>query len=455
MRKKPKIYLVIAIGSLIVIAGFLIWFMAVPFEGEKPSIEIKPLPEFLSGLEKFTVTASDMKSGLRSLKITVNQQEREVVVFEKYFPDEGLFFRKGLNRFDSAFSINPEELKLNQGAIELQVHIRDCSKRNAGEGNLSKFQHKMVVDTVPPSISPLSRLHYVNVGGAGLVVYRASSDAIESGLSADNLFFKGFPVHDETQGGYYVCYFAIPNDLKTDPELYLTAKDKAGNQSKVSFNYRIRKKAFRTQQSVITDQFLKIILPYFSFYQFAPNDSDIEKFIKINHDLRKENRLTYLKLGKETSLERLWQGAFLRHKNAVTTAKFAERRVYYYKGEKVDEQVHLGMDLASLANSEVEAANNGRIIFADRLGIYGLTVVLDHGQNVFSTYSHLSKKHVEVGQNVKKGDVIGLTGQTGLAGGDHLHFGIMVGGVFVNPIEWWDSHWIQDNITIKLALIKR
>ncbi|MCP4682337.1 MAG: M23 family peptidase, partial [Desulfobacterales bacterium] len=44
-------------------------------------------------------------------------------------------------------------------------------------------------------------------------------------------------------------------------------------------------------------------------------------------------------------------------------------------------------------------------------------------------------------------------GQTGLAGGDHLHFGVMVGGVFVNPIEWWDSHWIQDNITRKLALL--
>ena len=451
MRKKGKIYLVIAIGALILISGFLTWFMAVPFEGEKPSMEVEPLPEFLSGPEKFTVTASDMKSGLRSLKVIINQKGREVVVFEKNFPGEGLFFRKGLRNFDSVFSINPEELKLAQGAIDLQVHIRDYSKRNAGEGNLSVLQHKMVVDTVPPLIRPVSRLHYVNVGGAGLVVYQASSDAIESGLFVNNLFFKGFPVYDETQKGYYVCYFAIPHDIKTDPKLYLMAKDKAGNQSKAGFNYLIRKKAFQTQKSVITEQFLKLILPYFSSYQFAPKDSDIEKFLKINRDLRKENRLTYLKLGRETSLERLWKGAFLRHKNAATTGRFAERRIYYYKGEKIDEQIHLGVDLASLANSEVAAANNGRVIFADRLGIYGLTVVLDHGQGVASTYSHLSKKLVEVGQKVKKGDVIGLTGQTGLAGGDHLHFGIMVGGVFVNPIEWWDPHWIQDNITRKLA----
>ena len=176
----------------------------------------------------------------------------------------------------------------------------------------------------------------------------------------------------------------------------------AGNQSEAGFNYIIRKKAVQTQKSFITDQFLKRILPYFSSYQFAPDDSDIKKFLKINRDLRKENRLTYLKLGREASLERLWEGAFLRHKNAATTSRFAERRIYYYKGEKIDEQIHLGMDLASLANSEVEAANNGRVIFADRLGIYGLTIILDHGQSVVSTYSHLSEKLVEVGLKVKK-----------------------------------------------------
>ena len=128
MRKKGKIYLVIAIGALILISGFFTWFMTVPFEGEKPSMEVEPLPEFLSGPEKFTVTASDMKSGLRSLKVTINQKGREVVVFEKNFPGEGLFFRKGLRNFDSVFSINPEELKLAQGAIDLQVHIWDYSK---------------------------------------------------------------------------------------------------------------------------------------------------------------------------------------------------------------------------------------------------------------------------------------------------------------------------------------
>jgi murein DD-endopeptidase MepM/ murein hydrolase activator NlpD len=136
-------------------------------------------------------------------------------------------------------------------------------------------------------------------------------------------------------------------------------------------------------------------------------------------------------------------------------AGFGDRRFYYYKGQKIDEQVHLGVDLASLANSEVQASNNGRVVFRDRLGIYGLTVVLDHGQGIASVYSHLSEIRVAMGQEVMKGEVIGLTGQTGLAGGDHLHFGIMVNGVFVNPIEWWDSHWIHDNIDRKLEILDR
>ena len=174
----------------------------------------------------------------------------------------------------------------------------------------------------------------------------------------------------------------------------------------------------------------------------------------INRDLMKDNGSVFYNLRTETNPEKLWDGTWVRLKNAANMAGFADRRLYYYKGKKVDEQVHMGVDLASLANSKVQAANNGRVIFADRLGIYGLTVVLDHGQGLASIYSHLSEIGVDINQEVMKGEAIGLTGQTGLAGGDHLHFGIMVSGMPVNPIEWWDSHWIQDNITRKLAFLK-
>jgi len=104
------------------------------------------------------------------------------------------------------------------------------------------------------------------------------------------------------------------------------------------------------------------------------------------------------------------------------------------------------MDIASTRRAEVKAANNGKVVFGDYLGIYGNMVLLDHGQGVFSLYSHLSQINVTVGDSVKGGGVIGLTGTTGMAGGDHLHFSMLVHGTFVTPKEWWDKHWIDVTI---------
>jgi murein DD-endopeptidase MepM/ murein hydrolase activator NlpD len=313
----------------------------------------------------------------------------------------------------------------------------------------------MAVDTVPPAIRVMSRLHYINEGGTGLIVYQTSSDAVKSGVFVNDLFFKGFPVDKESKEGLHVAYFAIPVDIKPNPEVYVWARDRAGNLSRAGFYHRIRRKRFRTVKVNITDRFLKKILPFFSYYDFKPGESDIGKFLQINGDLRKKNGQTLYDLQKKTAPEKLWDGVWLRQKNAASMAGFGEHRVYYYKGKVVDKQTHLGQDLASLANSDVSAVNNGRVVFAGRLGIYGLTVVLDHGQGLTSVYSHLSKINVTLNQDVAKGAVVGVTGQTGLAGGDHLHLSVMVGGVFVNPIEWWDSHWIRDNITRKLAIIKK
>lgn len=81
-------------------------------------------------------------------------------------------------------------------------------------------------------------------------------------------------------------------------------------------------------------------------------------------------------------------------------------------------------------------------------------MVIDHGFGLFSTYSHLSALDVKQGQVISKGEVIGRTGSTGLAGGDHLHFGIIVHNTFVDPVEWWDAAWIKNNISTKIDTIK-
>ena len=73
-------------------------------------------------------------------------------------------------------------------------------------------------------------------------------------------------------------------------------------------------------------------------------------------------------------------------------------------------------------------------------------MILDHGLGVFSSYSHLSQIDVKVGDKVDKGAVLGRTGTTGLAVGDHLHFAINLQGEFVDPLEWWDPHWLKDQV---------
>jgi murein DD-endopeptidase MepM/ murein hydrolase activator NlpD len=451
--KAKRLYYALALIPVLIIVGFFAWFFAMMFEGEAPSLVLQPLPEFLSQAQKFTLKVGDQKRGVRSLKVSIQQGTRGMTILQENFPFEGFFNAGGVHAYEKDFTVDPLALKLAQGEADLQVQVWDYSRRKGGDGNSSVIRHKMIVDTLPPSVRAISRMHNISVGGSALVVYQTSSDAVESGVFVDKIFFPGFPASLNSQKGIHHCYFALPYNLESNPEIRLWAKDRAGNTAETSFYCHIRKKTFRTDKVELSDRFIDRVLPFFaSFYPLDDHQSSIAKFLKINNDLRKEDHEVLYRLKDKTSPERLWEGTWLRQRNAANMARFGDHRLYYYKGQKVDEQDHLGVDLASVANSPVEAANNGRVIYADRLGIYGLAIVLDHGQGLASLYGHLSKIEVSLGQEVRKGDTIGITGETGLAAGDHLHFGVMVSGIFVNPIEWWDDHWMQDNILRKLAL---
>jgi len=146
----------------------------------------------------------------------------------------------------------------------------------------------------------------------------------------------------------------------------------------------------------------------------------------------------------------LWAGAFFRYEGKPM-ARFGDRRSYIYQGKVVDQQIHLGEDLADKERTNVPAGNNGIVVMAEHMGIYGQSVVLDHGLGVFSMYSHLSQIDVQVGDKVNRGVSLGRTGVTGLAAGDHLHFSMMVQGDFVDPREWWDARWLKDQVELVWA----
>ena len=444
------------IATVIVALAFLVflgWYLAHIFEGEKPVVNLEPLPEYLSGDKTFVINASDAKRGIKRILVTVTQDDRTFKVIERDFPFIGLANRQGTRETDVSFRINPRAMHLAEGLMDLKVSVWDYSRRKGGDGNMAVASHRMIVDTTPPSIRAVSRLHYINEGGTGLVVYRTSPDTAESGVYVGDIFSLGHPAGDEYEPGHMVCYFAVPVGSERGTNIYLWAIDKAGNSAESTFNHAIRGRKFPVKTLNISDRFIERILPDFTFMDMSGAETLKDKFLKINRDQRLLDDRKLFEMRGETAGERLWDGTFIRMRNAATMAGFGDKRIYNYQGKEIDRQTHLGIDLASLANSEIQAANSGRVVFTGRLGIYGLTVVIDHGQGISTLYSHLSDIETSVGDHVDRGEIIGFSGQTGLAGGDHLHFSILVNGVFVNPIEFWDANWIRDNITKKLDVI--
>jgi len=453
MKRSRKVLLTVFTLIILAVVGVFAWFFLHVFEGERPRVKVAPLPEYLSEARRFTLEAEDEKGGLRSLRVSIAQAGREITVVEKTFPYKGLFNSNGVHRHEAAFELDPLSLNLAQGRADLKVELFDHSRRGGGDGNRTLLTHSLTVDTMPPAIRALTRLHYVNQGGSCLVVYQTSSDTEKSGVLVDRMLFPGFASGGGEASRTRICYFAVPHDTDEKSPILLWAQDRAGNETRTSFYHRIRTKRFRRDRMNITDAFLDRILPYFSFFPMADRETPAEKYLAVNNELRRQNHQTLQEIQDRSVPNRLWEGPWMRLPNAATMAHFADHRVYYYHGEPIDEKDHMGIDLASLANSPVPAANHGRVVLARRLGIYGQTVVLDHGQCLMSLYGHLSSIQVSEGQEVKRGDLLGTTGSTGLAGGDHLHFSVLVNGVPVNPIEWWDPHWIQDNVSKKLAIL--
>src|SRR6185295_17115341 len=174
-------------------------------------------------------------------------------------------------------------------------------------------------------------------------------------------------------------------------------------------------------------------------------------FVAVNKTLRKQNEGKIVEVTRNATPQILWKGAFTQLSNSKVEANFADFRTYTWNGEAVDSAYHLGYDLSVTKHYPIEAANSGKVVFAEDLGIYGNTVILDHGLGLFTLYGHMSAFDVKVGDAVKQRQPLGKSGETGLAAGDHLHYGVYLHGVAVLPVEWWDQKWIDDNIQPKLA----
>jgi murein DD-endopeptidase MepM/ murein hydrolase activator NlpD len=93
------------------------------------------------------------------------------------------------------------------------------------------------------------------------------------------------------------------------------------------------------------------------------------------------------------------------------------------------------MDIRGEEGEDVRASNRGRVIFAGELFFGGNTIIIDHGQGIYTLYMHLSEIHVRSGEMVSKGNIVGLVGSSGRSSGPHLHFGVKVMNTNINPLS--------------------
>lgn len=434
LRTSTVVLLFVLLIALI--AGGVYYFR----DTDGPQVAITPDQGPVSGSRPLQLTLNDHDSGLRSTSVSVIQNGTSHPLLSRDFP---------LHTETVEVPLPLADLPLKNGPLELVIQATDRSIYHFGQGNATERRVVLEYDSKPPVISVRSRSHNLNQGGAGLLVYTVSEAVSRSGVMLGERFFPGY----QQPSGDYACLFSLSydTDAKGSTPL-LIAVDLAGNERKTGFNYFANPRQPVQTRINLSDNFLDAKMP--NFQHLYPEQHDmLGVFLKVNQQLRVANRRQLAEVAKQTAAEPLWTGSFYRQRGANKEG-FGAVRTYYYQGKKVDRQTHLGIDLASVAQGPVNATNDGVVVYADDFGIYGQCIILDHGLGLQSIYGHLSSIGVAVGDRVGKGGEIGRTGATGLAGGDHLHFGVLIAGTPVNPLEWWDQNWVSNNITSKLQLLR-
>ena len=428
-------------GLVLMLAGGGWWFFFNVGERGKPVVEIGADAAVIGLRKELTVTFSDSGRGLGHTEIVITQDNQPRVLSTIDYPETGVG-RKAIS-----VTVDAATLKLHDGPAILTLTAVD----HALWKNRITVTHPVMIDSLPPQIFQLNTQNHINPGGTCVVAYRLSEAALLTGVKVGDLFYPAYPATLAGKSGY-AAYFALPLDASPGvPQIRILARDQAGNETASGMPALIQKRKFRSDKMVLTDSFLGQKMPEFqAAIPELRGKTPIETFIYVNTLLRADNLKTIQSVCLKSEPRQLWQDTFLRMKNAAPMALFGDRRTYFYGEKPVGESLHIGIDLASLVHASIEAANIGIVRFTGPLGIYGNAVIIDHGMGLSTLYAHMSAIQVKPDQTVKRGEVIGLSGATGLAGGDHLHFGVAIHGRFVDPREWWDPHWIADNVTKKL-----
>jgi murein DD-endopeptidase MepM/ murein hydrolase activator NlpD len=378
--------------------------------------------------------------GIRKLVAFVEQNGTRYRVWESPQPSRD---SDGSWSFTSGIKSTPQ---LKDGKAELILEA-------TSNGLLHKtgiLERELTVVTQPPMVTGDSDQHYLYLGMADLATLNISGTYTDAGVRVGDQTFRAWPMPGGKPGFFSLFAFAWNMPSNTVPVVF--ASNGAGNEVTGPLVFQFPKKEqpkYTAHNLQLDDHFIQKVVN-----ELDPNGSGdpLARFVKINTEMRRANNKVLSDLRLKTADKFLWSQPFARQSHSQAEASFADVRSYMYKGNKIDQQVHLGYDLAVTQHVGVEASNDGRIVYAAPLGIYGNCVVVDHGYGLQTIYGHMSQINVHEGDVVKRGQIMGLSGQTGMAGGDHIHFAMQLDGVQIDPKEWWDAHWIKDHIAKRVEL---
>ncbi|MEN3029176.1 MAG: M23 family metallopeptidase [Aquificaceae bacterium] len=333
-----------------------------------------------------------------------------------------------------SFTLKAKEAGFKEGEVSLTLEL------SSGVLQKRTYSLRALVDTIPPRFSLIAYTPTLSPGGTFALKVKVEEEARVMLVQGEHRY--GFyPVGD----GYHFGLFPVRLDLVEAQNIRVEVRDRAGNLSFQNLPLKLKEVKFREDRINIEENFInRVIYPLLG--EEGKGLAPLEAFRRVNELWRARDAKKLEEIGKKSEPRVLWEGAFLQLPNSKVFAGYGDQRHYMYEGQKVSESKHMGFDFASLERAPVPAGNSGVVVYAGWLGIYGNTVILDHGMGLMSLYGHLSEVGVKEGQFVKKGEIIGRTGATGLALGDHLHFGLLVQGYEVNPLHWLDQKWIKSHI---------
>ncbi len=226
-----------------------------------------------------------------------------------------------------------------------------------------------------------------------------------------SLDFQGQKTPCYLNKGIWQCLAAVPADAKTGTQIF---KVLAGEKPLPEEKIRVLNHRFPVEPLTLT--------------------KEKKNLLKSGEDKDAELKVIRAKLKIETP-EKLWKGKFGRPVEGKIESLYGEKRIL--DGKLRPNYYHRGLDLGAPHGTPLHASQDGQVILAGSFIEEGNMVMVDHGQGVVTAYLHCSAMSVKEGDKVKKGDIVGKVGDTGVANTPHVHFGTYIHGTPIDPLYWF------------------